>query len=109
MTNDHDPRLRCLVVGSHVVLTETLSDMLEHLGYVVEHTRSSHDARFNCYDFDVVLFDGTARLRDARSIKHAVPWACVVLIGDVAEADGVDAVLNKPFTLDELKTALTGW
>ena len=110
VTNDHERRrLRCLVVGSPVDLKEALSDMIEHLGFAVEHTRSSHDARLNCWDFDVVLFDGTDRLRDARSIKHTVPWARVVLISlDVSEADGIDAVLIKPFTLENLQDALVG-
>ena len=117
MTNGHERRLRCLVVGREKAVAEVVgwgvAATLESMGHSVGHVWSGKEgiSRVKADHFDLVLLDGQERLKNARAIKLANPHARVILMTAnpmLEEAEGVDAVLVKPFGEDELKKALVG-
>jgi CheY-like chemotaxis protein len=121
MMDDHERRLRCLVVGNEEIIAEGLSEILELMGHSVECVRSGQEAisRFSGDRFDLVLIDGHERLEVARALKDAAPSTWVILATGVSQerlrnpefdrslrASGVDLILHKPFSFEDLKRAL---
>lgn len=107
---------RCLVVRKEelvdAVVAEGVSDMLKAMGHSVERVNSGEEAlsHVSVNRFDLVLIDGQDRLELARAVKDAAPSTRVILMTGNAwllEANGVDAILHKPFSDDELVEAVS--
>jgi CheY-like chemotaxis protein len=111
MMDDHGRRLSCLVVGNKEEMLAILSDTLESMGHSVECVRSGLEAisRFSGDRFDLVLIDGHEQLEVARAVKDAAPSTRVILATGnprLLQANGVDLVLHKPFSFEELERVL---
>ena len=111
MGSDHRRRLRCLVVGNEEGLAEGVAQMLESMGHSVARVWSGQEAisRFSAARFDLVMIDGQERREAARAIKDTAPSTWVILTTgnpSLFEADGVDVIMHKPFSKDDLVRAL---
>jgi CheY-like chemotaxis protein len=109
-----------LVVDDETPVRVFLQQSLEHLGYRCEVAASGFEAltRLETSPFNLVLTDlGMPNMNGeelAREIKRRTPNLPVLLVTGWADLlqseskmpEGVDMVLGKPVTLDQLSTAL---
>ena len=114
------PELRVLVVDDEPVVLEVLADLLRALGQHVTTALGGPAGReaFTHGEFDLVVSDlGMPELNGwdlALAVKAVRPAVRVVLVtgwgtqleAGAAEAHGVDRVISKPVTLDDLERAL---
>jgi len=119
MMDDHERRLRCLVVRNEEMLAEVLSEILESMGHSVACVGSGQEAisRFSEDRFDLLLIDGHERLEVARAVKDAAPSTRVILATGASQERlqnpefdrplrAVDLVVHKPFSIEDFKRAL---
>ena len=116
----HDPRRRILCVDDDSRVLKSLSGMLGQLGHEVTTTNSGADAiaRASTARFDVLITDlgmpGVDGREVARTVKSISPQTRVLLLTGWAdrlmvEGDfpvGVDQLLGKPITKDQLRQAI---
>jgi signal transduction histidine kinase/CheY-like chemotaxis protein len=114
------PRLRVLVVDDEEVVLDVLADLLRVLDQNVTTARGGIAGRDTVLagDFDVVFSDlGMPDLNGwdlALTVKSTLPHVGVVLVtgwgtqleGGAALAHGVDLVLSKPVSIDDLDRAI---
>ncbi len=112
--------LRCLVVDDEVLVGDVMGDMLSSLGHetVVMRRGDEAVARFGAQPFDVVFTDlsmpglsGWDVARAIRAASAATPVFLVTGFGvevapDELGPQGVDAVLSKPISLQDMVGAL---
>jgi len=122
MMDAHERRLRCMVVENPVNLGVgvVFSEMLEIMGHTVECVSGVEQAisRLSAGDrFDLVLIDGLQQREVGRAAKDAAPSTRVVLATAYSIpkesqeppskiTDGIDLILCKPVSFEDLKRAL---
>ena len=114
--------LRILAVDDELMMTRAVARMLRPTGHVVTVAASGEEAlkTLAAQRFDVVVSDlgmgtGMNGWELAEAVRQRWPSVRFVLATgwgagidpDDAQARGVDAILSKPFRLDELVRALT--
>jgi signal transduction histidine kinase/DNA-binding response OmpR family regulator len=111
---------KILLVDEDRAVAGSTAGLLIKLGHEVTVTYNGHEAirRLTAGDFDLVISDLGMPEMDgwevARAVKAVKPWVPVILATgwafEIEEADarnqGVDAVLRKPFSLDEILRAI---
>lgn len=114
------PSLRILVVDDEPLVIDIVSEYLTGDGHSVETATNGREAfeKFRAGKFDLVLTDrGMPEMNGdqlAAAIKQIAPQQPVILItgfGDIMNAagekpDGVDLILGKPITLNQLRQAV---
>ena len=112
--------LRCLVVDDEAMVGDVMGDMLSSLGHETVVMRRGEEAvaRFGAQPFDVVFTDlsmpGLSGWDVARAIRAASAGTPVFLVTgfgvevapDELGPQGVDAVLSKPISLQDMVGAL---
>jgi CheY-like chemotaxis protein len=113
-------RRRVLVVDDDPMVREVISTYLNEDGYTVELAVNGREAleKFCAGSFDIVLTDrsmpemgGDEFAREVKKKNAAVPVILLTGFGDVMAAagekpEGVDFVMNKPFTMAGLHNTL---
>ncbi len=118
--------LRCLVVEHEELSAEAISDILVSMGHSVECAGSGQEAisRFSADRFDLVLIfhgpyipgpsptmPGMSGWAIARAVKRAAPATRVILATGASypdmsperlQANGIDVMLCKPFSVEDL-------
>ncbi len=114
---------RILVVDDNADMRGALQRLLAHLGYEVETAADGGQALgiHRSREVSIVITDifmpGKEGMETIQAFKSEWPWVRVIAMsggGDVARGSyldaarqvGADAVLQKPFSLDSLKSAL---
>ena len=111
---------RVLVVDDDPIIREVLSTYLSEDGYSVELAENGREAleKFCAGQFDIVLTDrsmpdmgGDELAREVKKKNPAVPVILLTGFGDIMTAagekpEGVDVVMNKPFTMAGLQNTL---
>lgn len=111
---------RVLVVDDDPMVREVLSTYLSEDGYEVELAVNGREglAKFAAGSFDIVLTDrsmpemeGDELAREVKKLKPHVPVILVTGFGDIMAStgekpEGVDIVMNKPFTMAGLQNML---
>ena len=111
---------RVLVVDDDPMVREVLSTYLSEDGYEVDLAVNGRDglAKFAAGSYDIVLTDrsmpemeGDELAREAKKLKPHVPVILVTGFGDIMAStgekpEGVDFVMNKPFTMAGLQNML---
>ena len=117
------PARRILVVDDNPDMRGALQRLLVHLGYEVETAADGGQALgiHRSREVSIVITDifmpGKEGMETIQAFKNEWPWVRVIAMsggGDVARGSyldaarqvGADAVLQKPFSLDSLKSAL---
>ena len=119
---DVNDRPRVLVVDDDLSTRTLLQRMLDHLGYAASVARDGAEAVHSATsgEYDIILMDGrmpgldgyeaTRRIRAAENGSHV---AVIAMTGATSPADhqrardaGMDSLLPKPMTMDELRTVL---
>jgi len=117
-------RVRVLVVDDNADLRASLKELLELLGYEVETARDGaaalavHRAERVAIVITDIFMPGTEGMETIARFKSGWPKVRVIAMsggGEVAKSSylqaalhvGADATLQKPFTLQTLRTALT--
>lgn len=115
------PQLNILLVDDHDAVRTTTAALLEDLGHRVTHTADAGSAvefaRKDPQAFDLLITDyamprtsGTELVRRLREVCPVIPALIITGYADadkLVEADCV-AILEKPFSPEQLKTALHG-
>jgi len=113
----HGGRSRILVIDDSVEVRDVLRDLLGQHGYIVVVTEDGESgiAEAEQRSFALVMVDlglpGLSGLEAATRIKHQWPDTFVILMTGYtdrvglheAQVKGIDAVLTKPFSLDQVK------
>ena len=111
---------RVLVVDDDPMVREVLSAYLSEDGYKVELAVNGREGleKFAAGEFDIVLTDrsmpemeGDELAREVKKLKPDVPVILVTGFGDIMAStgekpEGVDFVMNKPFTMAGLQNML---
>jgi DNA-binding response OmpR family regulator len=111
---------RVLVADDDPIIREVLSTYLTEDSCVVELAENGREAleKFCASEFDIVLTDrsmpdmgGDELAREVKKRKPGVPVILLTGFGDIMAAagekpEGVDIVMNKPFTMAGLQNAL---
>ena len=114
------PPKQILVVDDEPAVAETIRMVLAISGHKVEIAGSAEEAltRFEAGKYDLVVTDLSLPKMDgldfARAIKERAPTQPIILITAYAESMGgeskrlqnVDALMGKPFSLQQLQEAL---
>jgi signal transduction histidine kinase len=112
--------LRILLVDDHDAVRETTAGMLSDMGHEVESASdgpgllrklSAAPADYDLIitDYAMPLLSGAEVLRQAREIRPGMPGIIISGYADscsIAGHGNESAVLTKPFTLDQMKTAI---
>ncbi len=112
--------LRILLVDDHDAVRETTAGMLSDMGHEVESASdgpgllrklSAAPADYDLIitDYAMPLLSGADVLRQAREIRPGMPGIIISGYADscsIAGHGNESAVLTKPFTLDQMKTAI---
>jgi signal transduction histidine kinase len=112
--------LRILLVDDHDAVRETTAGMLSDLGHEVEcasdgpgllRKLSASPAAYDLIitDYAMPLLSGAEVLRQAREIRPGMPGIIISGYADsrsIADQGNESAVLTKPFTLDQMKSAI---
>ncbi len=107
---------RILLVEDDLILSETLSELLQTQGYDVTLASSGNEALEVTYEqsFEIMLFDvnigdfnGFELLKTLRESGNAIPCIFLTSLSDIASLSrgfevGADDYLKKPFDFDEL-------
>jgi signal transduction histidine kinase/ActR/RegA family two-component response regulator len=113
--------LSVLAVDDEPAVLDLLADIVETLGHRVTRHQSAADALAGMSPgrYDLVLTDlgmpgmsGWEFSRALRAVDPDVPLAWITgwgeeLVGDASRRDGADAIVAKPFTIDDVKRLLT--
>lgn len=115
-----DHTLSVLAVDDEPAVLDLLADIIETLGHRVTRYQSAAEA-LACVRpgrYDLVLTDlgmpgmsGWEFSRALRAVDPTVPLAWITgwgeeLVGDASRRDGADAIVAKPFTIDDVKRLL---
>jgi signal transduction histidine kinase/ActR/RegA family two-component response regulator len=112
--------LSVLAVDDEPAVLDLLADIVETLGHRVTRHQSATDALAGLEPgrYDLVLTDlgmpgmsGWEFSRALRAVDADVPLAWITgwgeeLVGDASRRDGADAIVAKPFTIDDVKRLL---
>jgi len=107
---------RILLVENDLILSETLSELLESEGYKLTQSKSANEALEATYkqEFELMLldvnipdFNGFELLELLRNSGNTTPAIFLTSLGDIASLSrgfevGADDYLKKPFDFDEL-------
>ncbi|MEA3370332.1 MAG: response regulator transcription factor [Campylobacterota bacterium] len=107
---------RILLVEDDLILSETLSELLQTQGYDVSLASSANEALELTYEksFEIMLFDvnipdmsGFELLKNLRESDNSTPCIFLTSLNDIASLSkgfevGADDYLKKPFDFDEL-------
>ncbi|MCD2322940.1 response regulator [Sphingomonas sp. IC-56] len=115
------PTLNILLVDDHDAVRTTTAALLEDLGHRVTHTADAGSAvelaRQDPHAFDLLITDyamprtsGTELVRQLRTVCPAIPALIITGYADADKLAASDcaAVLEKPFSPEQLKMALYG-
>ncbi|HEV8481828.1 MAG TPA: ATP-binding protein, partial [Candidatus Eisenbacteria bacterium] len=112
--------LEVLAVDDEPAVLDLLGDIIETLGHRVTRFSSAPEALATLQPgrYDLVLTDlgmpgmsGWEFSRALRAVDPTVPHAWITgwgeeLVGDASRRDGTDAIVAKPFTIDDVKKLL---
>jgi CheY-like chemotaxis protein len=108
------PEIRILAVDDEPLVGFSLALALAGAGYSVDVASSGEEAleRFRADIYDVVVTDflmpGMTGLELAERLKAGNPSIRVILLSGLppSESPGIDRVMEKPFTIAELRNAI---
>ena len=115
-----DRTLSVLAVDDEPAVLDLLADIIETLGHRVTRHQSAEQALAGVTPgrYDLVLTDlgmpgmsGWEFSRALRAVDATVPLAWITgwgeeLVGDASRRDGADAIVAKPFTIEDVKRLL---
>ena len=92
---------RILVVEDEPTLRTVVSQVLERAGYLVQAVGTVREAVANRGPWNLLLLDRRLPNGDGLAVARTFPGVPVLTVSGQEDAD-----LRKPFTLDELKSAV---